>query len=299
MNSSALAQQVDWGLREHGMPEIWQRSSGKGVLVIILDTGVPKHDDLAEPLFTENFTTDASSIDRNGHQTHCAGIVAAMNNDAGVVGWAPDVTLAHIKVLNDRGSGRSNWIESGIRYGTDQWRKHQSDFVGCVMSMSLGGQYDEGQERAIVEAEASGIVVVAAAGNSGFQDNGSTVDHPGASQNTIGVAAYRSDGEIARFSSGGPEVDIAMPGEEILSTVPGNRYQVMSGTSMATPAAAGLIACVLSSRPMDQSIRSTSGMREFFESSVDDRGAQGKDDRFGFGVPKVEQLVRDPEFWMF
>jgi len=111
--------------------------------------------------------------------------------------------------------------------------------------------------------------------------------------------AYRNDGKIARFSSGGPEVDIAMPGEEILSTVPGNRYQVMSGTSMATPAAAGLVACILASRPEDNSIRNVAGMRSFLQQHAEDRGDAGQDDRFGFGVPKAEELIRDPEYWCF
>ena len=299
MDVSSLSQQTDWGLKQHRIPELWKRSAGEGVLVIVLDTGIPRHGDLPEPLFTANFTTDTSAFDRNGHQTHCAGIVAAKNNENGVVGWAPNATLAHIKVLSDRGSGRSDWITSGIAYGTKLWNQRKRDFVGCIMSMSLGGGFDQGQENAIAQANESGIVVIAAAGNSGFRGGRSTVDHPGASANTIGVAAYRSDGQIARFSSGGPEVDIAMPGEEILSTVPGNRYQVMSGTSMATPAAAGLLACVLASRPLDRSIRNTLGMREFLTKHVADRGEAGKDNRFGFGVPIGNDLIRDPEYWMF
>lgn len=299
MDTSALSQQTDWGLKQHRMPELWQRNAGEGVLVFVLDTGVPKHSDLPEPVFKDNFTTDVSEFDRNGHQTHCAGIVAAKNDTDGVVGWAPMADLAHIKVLNDRGSGLSIWIANGIRTATKVWRERRKDYIGCIISMSLGGGFDQSQENAIVEANDAGIVVIAAAGNSGFSGQSSSVDHPGASMNTIGVAAYRSDGQIARFSSGGPEVDIAMPGEEILSTVPGDRYQVMSGTSMATPAAAGLLACALSSRPLDSRIRNTQGMREFLKSRVTDRGEQGKDLRFGFGVPIGNELVRDPEYWMF
>ena len=299
MDASMLSQQIDWGLQEHRMPELWKRSSGEGVLVIILDTGVPMHNDLPAPLFTANFTSDASSTDRNGHQTHCAGIVAARNDEHGVVGWAPDATLAHIKVLNDRGVGRSDWIEAGIRHGTEHWNQRRKDYVGCVMSMSLGGGFDPRQEQAIVAAGEAGIIVVAAAGNSGFRGERSTVDHPGASKNTLAVAAYRRDGRIASFSSSGPEVDIAMPGAEILSTVPGNQYRVMSGTSMATPAAAGLLSCALASRPNDNQLRTLSGMKNFLIQSVIDRGANGKDNRFGFGVPDGEQLIRDPEYWFF
>lgn len=299
MDASSLSQQTDWGLKQHRMPELWKRSAGEGILVFVLDTGVPQHSDLPKPVFAANLTSDASEFDRNGHQTHCAGIVAARNDENGVVGWAPGADLAHIKVLSDRGSGLSTWIANGIRTATKTWQQRKKDYVGCIISMSLGGGFDRNQEHAVVEANENGIVVVAAAGNSGFFNGDSTVNHPGASPNTIGVAAYRSDGQIARFSSGGPEVDIAMPGEEILSTVPGNRYQVMSGTSMATPAAAGILACALSSRPLDRSIRHSAGMRKFLKSHVADHGQPGKDHRFGFGVPIGNKLIRDPEYWMF
>lgn len=299
MDAMSLAQQIDWGLRERSMPELWQRSAGAGVLVIILDTGVPDHEDLPEPLFAYNFTSDSLGRDRNGHQTHCAGIVAAMDNQIGVIGWAPKATLGHVKVLSDRGSGMSNWITAGIRKSIDEWKSRRADFVGCIISMSLGGGYDERQEQAIRDANAEGIIVVAAAGNNGQRLGRSTVDHPGASKFTLGVAAYRRDGNISSFSSAGPEVDIAMPGEQILSTMTGNRYQVMSGTSMATPAAAGLIACILSSRPHDQRLRNVVQLREFIKQHAEDRGEPGKDNRFGFGVPKANELIRDPEYWFF
>lgn len=295
-----LSQQVDWGLRDRKMPELWKRSAGEGVLVIILDTGVAVHEDLPEPLFTYNFTDNQSPYDQNSHQTHCAGIVAAIDNELGVVGWAPKATLAHIKVLSDSGSGLSTWITRGLQTATQEWIKRKSDFIGCIVSMSLGGSFDRGQEQAIVQANEAGMIVVAAAGNRGFRSDGhSTVDHPGASKFTIGVAAYRVDGNIASFSSGGPEVDIAMPGEKILSTIPGNQYQIMSGTSMATPAAAGLIACILSSRPHDQSLRTIVGLRIFLQEHCEDRGQPGRDVRFGVGVPNADRAILDPEYWFF
>jgi subtilisin family serine protease len=299
MDAKTLAQQIDWGLRERSMPDVWKWCSGSGVLVIVLDTGVPQHSDLPEHAFAYNFTNSSTPFDRNGHQTHCAGIVAAKNDNDGVVGWAPEATLGHIKVLGDRGGGLSTWITQGIRTATAEWKKRKADYVGCVISMSLGGEYDVDQQQAIIEANEAGAIVVAAAGNSGYRGGSSTVDHPGASAFTLGVAAYRNDGAIANFSSGGPEVDIAMPGEEILSTVPGNKYQVMSGTSMATPAAAGLLACILSSRPRDTSIRNIRGMKAFLKEHSEDRGQLGQDNRFGFGVPEATELVRNPEYWFF
>lgn len=299
MDIRSLSQQIDWGLRERAIPDLWKRSAGAGVLVVILDTGVPQHRDLPAAQFEYNFSQSATQFDRNGHQTHCAGIVAAQNNEQGVVGWAPSASLGHIKVLGDRGGGLATWITKGIRTATSEWKKRKSDLVGCVISLSLGGEFDVDQQQAIIEANEAGALVVAAAGNSGYRGQASTVDHPGASTFTLGVAAYRRDGAIANFSSGGPEVDIAMPGEEILSTVPGNQYQVMSGTSMATPAAAGLLACVLSSRPRDNSIRTVRGMRDFLKVHSEDRGELGRDNRFGFGVPRADELIRDNQYWCF
>jgi len=188
MDINTLSQQIDWGLREHQMPKLWSRSAGAGVLVSVLDTGVPRHEDLPEPVYSENFTSDASKFDSNGHQSHCAGIVAAKNDENGVVGWAPQADLAHFKVLSDRGSGLSHWIAAAIRQATVIWKQRQQDYVGCVISMSLGGGYDQDQDLAIQEASEAGIVVVAAAGNSGFTGRKSTVDHPGASEHSIGVA---------------------------------------------------------------------------------------------------------------
>lgn len=295
MDAGTLSQQIDWGLRERSMPEVWSRSAGEGVLVIVCDTGVPNHKDLPDAVFTANFT-NSPDPDRNAHQTHCSGIIAALNNDDGVVGWSPKVDIAHIKVLGDSGAGATTWITAGIRKAIEEWNKRKKDYVGCVISLSIGGPFDRGQEAACAEANDAGIIVVAAAGNSGANAG---IDSPGDFATTLGTAAYRRDGEIARFSSGGPEVDFAMPGEQILSTVPGNRYQVMSGTSMATPALAGLCACVLSSHPHDESLRHYEGMKKHLSQNVEDRGSLGKDNRFGIGVPSVVDSVRDQEFWFF
>ena len=136
MDARMLSQQMDWGLREHNMPKLWKRSAGQGVLVIVLDTGVPRHSDLPKSVFTANMTNDASELDRNGHQTHCAGIVAAQNDQQGVVGWAPEADLAHIKVLSDQGSGRSTWISAGIDFAIMQWKLRKSDYTACIISMS-------------------------------------------------------------------------------------------------------------------------------------------------------------------
>lgn len=278
----------DWGLIEREMPKEWEEGDGKNVIVFVLDTGCPEHRNLPDPVFKENFTNSRTVYDRNGHHTHCAGIVHQ---------WAPKADLAHFKVLGDNGSGSTTWGTRAINRVIELWEGGLKDkYDGCVISMSLGGPYDREQDEALKRAEAAGIVIPAAAGNSGANAG---VDSPGDSTATLGVAAYRKDGDISTFSSGGPEVDFAMPGEHILSTYLNNQYRVLSGTSMATPALAGLIACAISSRPKDDWIKNTKGMRELLSKHAEDRGKEGKDNRFGIGVPNADHAVRDPEWWFF
>lgn len=292
MSASALSQVVDWGVKERKMPEQWEKSAGEGVLVVVCDTGAPRHKDLPPSIFEHNFTASPVIHDRQAHQTHVSGIIGARNNDDGVVGWAPKCDIGHCKVLGDNGAGQGSWIAAGIRKAISEYKSRKADYVGCVINLSIGGPYDADEDRACREAEEAGIIVCAAAGNSGA---GAGVDAPGMFQTTLAIAAYRADGEIARFSSGGPEVDFAMPGDAILSTVPNDQYQVMSGTSMATPAAAGLIACALSSRPNDKELRHYTGLKAFLATHAEDRGSLGKDNRFGLGVPTAEDIIQDQD----
>lgn len=278
----------DWGLIERDLPDEWKEGAGEGVIVFVLDTGVPEHKDLPTPKAEMNFTNSRTKYDRQGHHSHCAGIVHQ---------WAPKADLAHFKVLGDNGSGATTWITAAINRVTELWEGGlKNEYKGCVISLSLGGPNDRDQDAACKRAEAAGICLCAAAGNSGANAG---VDSPGDSKATLGTASYRRDGNISTFSSGGPEVDFGMPGEQILSTYLNNQYRVLSGTSMATPALAGLVACAISSRPDDDWIKNTEGMRNLLMENAEDRGNPGKDNRFGYGVPNAPEAIRNPEWWYF
>lgn len=283
----ARAETIDWGLKNRNIPDSWKRSRGKGIRVCVLDTGVPDHVDLPDPVAKGNFV-GGSDIDRNGHASHCAGIIGARANEQGVVGVAPECDLMFGKVLGDNGSGSSTGIARGIRWAVDNGAD--------IISMSIGGGYDRDTEEACQYAVKNKVLLIAAAGNSGANAG---VDYPGRLPETIAVAAYRVDDGIASFSSGGPEVDIAAPGENILSTVPGDRYQTMSGTSMATPFIAGMCGLILASRPNDDWLRDPREMRKLLAANSEDRGQLGKDNRWGSGVPKVGDLVVDSRYWVF
>lgn len=222
--------------------KLWELAPtrGRGVKVAVLDTGVDKdHFDLAGQVVLEKDFTNSSSgpRDRQGHGTHCSGIVAAKDNDNGVVGVAPEAKIINGKVLGDNGSGSSSGIARGIQWAADNGAD--------VISLSLGGPSPDPETRAAIQyAVKKGVVVVAAAGNEGPADG--TVGYPGAYDEVICVASSNKDGRISSFSSRGRQVDIAAPGEAIVSTYPNDRLATLSGTSMATPFVAGAVAVILS-----------------------------------------------------
>ena len=224
--ASQLSQHEGWGQKERDLFSNWTNSQGEGVLVIVLDTIFDhNHPDLPRPFWSKNY---ARSTNRNMHGWHVGGIIGAINNDFGVVGVAPKATLGWGAVLSDGGSGSTTGIHQAVRDITNAWKGGwKNDFVGCVINLSLGGPRDPNGQRVYDEANDAGICVVAATGNSGANAG---VDAPGHYISTVGVASYRSDGNISNFSSGGREVDFAFPGEQIMSTVPGGRYQNASGT---------------------------------------------------------------------
>ncbi|MBN1520907.1 MAG: S8 family peptidase [Candidatus Aureabacteria bacterium] len=236
------SQEVPWGVKRIYADKIWDKITGKYVKVAVLDTGIDTdHPDLIDNL---NFGGGTNIIkparsydDDNGHGTHVAGIIAAVNNDIGVVGVAPDVSLYGVKVLNRNGSG---WL-SDIMAGLEWCINNQID----VVNMSLGTDYNEPLfQDAVKKVYEEGIVQVAAAGN-----DGGDVDYPAAYDEVIAVSAVDSGDDRASWSSYGKEVLLAAPGVSIKSTYKGGGYKVLSGTSMASPHVAGCAALILEKNP--------------------------------------------------
>lgn len=223
-----------WGLRAVGAKAAWERSTGKEIVVAVLDTGVAPHEDLPRLLPGRSFT-GGTNPDPNGHGTHVAGIIAAaMGNGLGIAGLAPAVRILPVQVLDADGSGDHADIASGIVWATD----NDAD----VINLSLGGEESSDVLSAAVQyAISKGVIVVAAAGNSGSGSNAPM--YPAAYDPVLAVSAAGPDGTAAMFSNSGPYVDIAAPGFAILSTVP-DGYDYLSGTSQAAPfvsAAAALL----------------------------------------------------------
>jgi subtilisin family serine protease len=221
-------------------------------------------------------------MDDNGHGTHCAGIIAAVDNDIGVIGVAPEAFLYAYKVLDSSGSGYESDVIAAI---------NQAVIDGIqIISMSLGSDGASSTlELACNNAQAAGVLLVAAAGND-YRGNKriewDTVDYPGRFDSVIAVGATDQYDEKASFSSTGPNVEIAAPGVSILSTYPGNRYVTASGTSMATPHVAGVAALIFAS-----GVWSAAEVRNMMKTTADDLGASGTDYWYGYGLVDADEAA--------
>jgi serine protease len=241
-----------WHLTRVGAETAWEYACGEGVTVAVIDTGVACFDkgpfsrgsDLGGTRCEGgyNFVHDSpEAFDDQGHGTHVAGTVAqTTNNGKGVAGLAFCARLMPVKVLNRFGWGTSADVAEGIRFAADNGAQ--------VINLSLGSPSKSAIiEDAVDHALKKGVVVVAAAGNSGR-----SVGYPAAYDGVIAVSATDADDKIAWFSSRGPEVAIAAPGVGVTQQTicEGGRnkceiFSAFSGTSMASPHVAGAAALVV------------------------------------------------------
>lgn len=224
-----------WALTHIQIGELWQATtSGSGILVAVLDTGIDKnHEDLSGKVVAEaNFTSSPVVNDIHGHGTHVAGIIAACaDNGLGIVGVAPQSQLLNVKVAGDDGRCQASAVANGIIWAVD------NGAVVINISIELREPSEE-LEEAVNYAWNNGAIIVAAAGNGGTQ----SPVYPAYYEHVIAVAATEQDDTLAMLSNYGEWVDMAAPGFEIYSTLPGNEYGYKTGTSFATAYVSGLAA---------------------------------------------------------
>jgi subtilisin family serine protease len=255
------------------LPGAWELSQGAGVTVAVVDTGTfLDHPDLASNVWTNfdeipgngidddhnGFVDDVHGVDLttmapsqqlgdgNGHGTHVAGIIAAAANGRGVVGVAPKAKIMTVRVLDAQGVGTTGGVADGILYAAANGAR--------IINLSLEANApDPRLDAAIAAAAAANVLVVVAAGNDG-RDIDSQPVFPAAipAPNLIAVAATTpADGRgIASFSNFGQlVVQLAAPGDQILSTSNEGAYVSLSGTSMAAPMVSGVAALMASANP--------------------------------------------------
>jgi thermitase len=223
-----------WALQQ--LPSLADTSTND-ILVAVLDTGIDvNHEDLAGKVVESvNFSGSKTTADINGHGTHIAGIIAAnANNGIGIAGASPGAKLLNVKIAEDNGTVWASSIAKGIVWATDRGAKVIN------MSLAVPTKYQP-LEDAIQYAWRHGVVMVAAAGN--YVKN---TTYPAAYDEVIAVAATNPDGTIWSESNDGSFVDTYAPGVSILSTLPNNKYGVMSGSSMASAYVSSITAKAIS-----------------------------------------------------
>lgn len=272
-----------WGPKKIETDWAWNTTLGNSsVLVAVVDTGIDyTHPDIAPnyaPLGFDWVNNDTNPIDDQGHGTHCAGIIAAaLNNSIGIAGIAQVHVMAE-KVLDSTGFGYYDWVANGIINAVDAGAK--------IISLSLGGYgYSELVHEAVKYAYDSGVLIVAAAGN----DNVRTKLYPAGYDEVVAVAATDQNDNKAWFSNFGKWIELAAPGVDIYSTVPGG-YESWSGTSMACPHVSGVAALVLSRFPT----KSPDWVRLWLHLTADDLGAPGFDEQYGWRRINAKKSVETP-----
>jgi subtilisin len=289
-----------WGVKRIGAGTVHHDSNQLGastagpVTVAVIDTGVDyNHPELAA-LFDparrgwDFVNGDADPMDDEGHGTHVAGTVAAAKDGVGVVGVAPAVRLYALKVLDHKGSGYWSDIIAALQWAVD----HDVQ----VTNNSYGAGQNPGTtvQQAFAAAEASGLLSIAAAGNSGnCGGKGNSIGYPARYASVVAVTATNSSDGRPCFSSTGAEAELAAPGVSITSTRLGGGYVVYNGTSMASPHVAGVAALVIGAGIGDTNGngRVNDEVRSLLAETAQDLGAAGHDPQYGFGLVNAAAAV--------
>ena len=284
----AIRDYITCGLKIIYAPHAWRYSTGSGVRVAIVDTGIaPRHPDLRVYGGVSYVPGVTRWYDDHYHGTHVAGTVAARMNGRGVVGVAPAARLYAVKVLDKQGRGRTSGILNGLAW-CHRYRMN-------IVNLSLGSGatthdprvYSRAYELAGQRLRRAGILPVAAAGTSG-RTSSPYVGNPARCPSFMAVSSIDCNRRRSLFSSYGPQVEICAPGSSVWSTYPPSSYRQLSGTSMASPHVAGVGALVKRVRP------SWSGdtIRVHLWRTALDLGTPGRDWLYGYGQVRAYHAVR-------
>jgi major intracellular serine protease len=275
-------------IRELKIPALWSKTKGRGITVAVLDTGIQTHPDLIKNVDISKCRSfiDGEDIFDNsaGHGIHVNGIIAASNDEFGIVGVAPEVTLVSVKVLNKNGRSQNDSILKGLKYCLN--------LNPDLINMSLGGPLPMPEVHEVIkELTLRGIPVVCSVGNNANEKN--QVLYPAQYDECIAVGSYSNSSMRDRsiFSSYGDTVDILAPGEEIFSTFLNGSYAVLSGSSMAAPMVTGVIALLLSyCKKQNKSITVSEIKKVIFETAIDTE-KKGRDEESGWGIINPEGIL--------
>ncbi|MDP9952550.1 MULTISPECIES: type VII secretion-associated serine protease mycosin [Streptomyces] len=294
-----------WSLQRVLLDELWKQSTGKGVRVAVIDTGVDVRNEQLKPAVdTEagrNFlpkglkTPDGVKIERGkengttdtvGHGTKVAGIIAAREaKGTGFTGIAPDATIIPIQQNDAEGHGDTATLADAITYAVD---KADADVINISQDTADAVKPSTKLKQAVDRALAQQVVVVASAGNDGLGGNVKET-YPASFDGVLAVASSDRNNERAPFSQSGDFVGIAAPGVDMVSTVPGGGHCADNGTSFSAPYVAGVAALVRAKHRDWTQAQIVAQIQQTAERSV-----AGHDNAVGWGVvDPVRALTED------
>lgn len=287
---------IAWGITQINADKVWNTLgiTGRNVKVGILDTGYSDHPALKDRVIADrtfNFGAKTGPNDRHGHGTHCAGTIGGSTVNGKVIGVATGVSFIIGGIFNSKGKGSLSLMLQGMQWIADPDGDSATADYPALVSNSWGINWTKPKQvepllRAVQTWTQLGIVPVFAAGNSG--PYAQTIIVPGSFNESITIGSTDKLDRIARFSSQGPgsylgiqsqKPDISAPGVSVYSADLGGKYTYRSGTSMATPHVAGVIALMLEANPN----LSIEQIRQILHKSSVDLGDNGYDYAYGWG----------------
>ncbi|MFC9647604.1 type VII secretion-associated serine protease mycosin [Streptomyces sp. NPDC056937] len=294
-----------WSLQRLLLDELWSQSTGKGVRVAVIDTGVDvKNPQLKDAVDTKSGRNmmdpglkddngdklergkEDGTTDTVGHGTKIAGIIAARPAaGTGFVGLAPEATIIPIQQNDAEGNGTAKTLAQAIDYAVDQ---ADADIINISQDTADAVKPTPLLEQAVNNALDKEVVVVASAGNDGLGGNVKET-YPASYEGVLAVAASDRNNERAAFSQSGEFVGIAAPGVDMVSTVPGGGHCADNGTSFSAPYVAGVAALVKSKHEDWTREQIVAQIQQTAERSV-----AGSDRLVGWGVvDPVRALTED------
>jgi subtilisin family serine protease len=251
------------------LSDVHRVASGSNVTIAVIDSEVDReHSELAGTV-AERFDATETEARPHSHGTAMAGAIASRDR---LLGVAPGARILAVRAFSETQSSAESTtftILKGLEWAVNQGAR--------VINMSFAGPYDPTLERALRDAAAKGVVLIAATGNAGPK---SPPLWPGADPNVIAVTAIDSGDKLFRQANRGPYVSVASPGVEILAPAPQAGYQMSTGTSIATAHVSGVVALMLERDPT----LTPRDVRLILEATAKDLGPRGRDTQYGWGL---------------
>lgn len=287
-----------WYLEKNEMNKVWKLigNRGESVVVAVMDSGVDvDHEDLDGriELGGYNFGENNSFVnDYQGHGTAVSGVIGAeINNEEGIAGvtGASNITILPLKIEDDLGRMYVSYAIKAIEYAIEKK-------VDILNISSGSAQYSDAYNNVLQKAIDNGITIIASAGNYGHKEN--PIYYPASYDRIISVGAINKYDEVPYFSEHNQYIDVVAPGENIMTTIPNNRYIAVSGTSFSAPFVSAVAAMLKS---LDKRLE-PDDIRALLISTSKDLGTIGKDNYYGYGrvdplkaITKVLTDLREEE----